>query len=60
VDGWHSFDPKDASTYPKVDAPLQVRLNNGSQVEGEFKQLFQPSQAVRIIGWRYIKEKAIR
>ena len=34
---WHVFDPKNAKTYPKVDAPLQVQLTNGSQ---KFKKLW--------------------
>jgi hypothetical protein len=29
VNDWHAFNPEDRSTYLKVDAPLDVRFENG-------------------------------
>jgi len=59
---WHRFNPKSAQTYPKVDAPLQVRYANGAERKGSFKELFSPRKTsldTQIAGWRYIKGPAI-
>jgi hypothetical protein len=58
ISEWHSFDPKSAQTYPKIDAPLQVRYANGAERKGSFKELFSPRKTsldTKITGWRYLK-----
>jgi hypothetical protein len=37
---WHSFDPNYRSTYPKVNAPIQVKYANGSLAEGDCRKFF--------------------
>jgi hypothetical protein len=59
---WHDFTPSNRSTYPTVEAPVQVRYRDGIMSEGvSFKSLLQPSLLIAnpINGWRYIKDKAI-
>jgi hypothetical protein len=59
---WHRFNPKSAHTYPKIDAPLQVRYANGAERKGSFKELFSPRKTsldTQIAGWRYIKDPGI-
>jgi hypothetical protein len=55
---WHNFDPKVAKTYPKVDAPLQLRFADGSEMDGNLAELARrkknPGDS-QITGWRYIK-----
>ena len=63
ISEWHSFDPKSAQTYPKIDAPLQVRYANGAEQKGNFKELFSPRKTsldTKITGWRYIKDLHIK
>jgi hypothetical protein len=56
---WHDFDPENRSTYPTVNAPVQVRYEHGNMTEGKsFKSFLQPP-VLPITGWRYIKDKAI-
>jgi hypothetical protein len=59
---WHHFDPTDGSTYPKVNSPIQVRDAIGGRSEGDFLKLVSDARKLlkpRIIGWRYIKARAI-
>jgi hypothetical protein len=37
---WHSFDPNNRSTYPKVNSPIQVKYANGSPAEGACRKFF--------------------
>jgi hypothetical protein len=54
---WHEFNPGDRRTYPKVEAPVQVRFDDGRLDEGD-SQTFFPRRGLlptsSIIGWRYI------
>ena len=55
---WHRFEPTDRSTYPKVDAPVQVRFDNGQMEEGSVRMFFPLTKLLpgsSITGWRYIK-----
>ena len=55
---WHVFDPTDRSTYPKVQAPVQVRYNDGRTAEGicgDFFPLVTVLIGPPITEWRYIK-----
>jgi hypothetical protein len=55
---WHMFTPKDRTTYPKVNAPVQVRFDDGELKEGYTLVFFPQSKLLpgsSIIGWRYIK-----
>jgi hypothetical protein len=59
---WHDFNPANRSTYPKVDAPVQVRNGDGIVTEGKtFKSLLprSVSDGSLITNWRYVKDKAI-
>ena len=38
---WHLFNPSDRKTYPKVDALVQVRFDNGQMEEGDSRTFFQ-------------------
>ena len=37
---WHVFDPTDRNTYPKVNAPVQVKFDNGQMEEGDVRMYF--------------------
>lgn len=55
---WQSFDPTDRKTYPKMDAPVQVRFDNGQTEEGNTRMFFPltrllPSSSIN--AWRYIR-----
>jgi hypothetical protein len=56
---WHVFDPSDKSTYPKVYAPVQVRLEDGKLEEGVSQMFFPQTKLLpnssSISAWRYIK-----
>jgi hypothetical protein len=59
---WHDFNPADRSTYPKVNSPIQVRDATGGRSEGDFLKLVSNARQLlkpKIVGWRYIKDKAI-
>ena len=59
---WRAFDPADRSTYPKVDASLQVKFENGRIEEGPASEFFPGTGLLpvsSIVAWRYIKGKAI-
>jgi hypothetical protein len=63
IGDWHDFKPADRSTYPRVDAPVQVRFDNGRIDEGEHSRFFPElghSRNSSITGWRYIKDKHIK
>jgi hypothetical protein len=59
---WHSFNPRDFKTYPKVNAPIQVRYESGKVSEG-FSRDFFPAPGLLsdslITNWRYIKGEAL-
>jgi hypothetical protein len=62
ISEWHSFDPRDRQTYPKVDAPVQVRYESGALSVGFSHDFFPPSHYFLdslITGSRYIKEEAL-
>src|ERR1700744_1249028 len=55
---WHDFNPADRATYPKVDAPVQVKFNNGRMEEGGSRTYFPQVRllpASSIEAWRYIQ-----
>ena len=55
---WNVFNPRDRKTYPKVDAPVQVRFENGKIEEGDSRIFFPRAELIpdsSIIAWRYIK-----
>ena len=61
VSHWHTFNPSDRKTYPKVNAPVQVRFDDGKLEEGETRMFFSqvkllPCSSIR--AWRYIKGPA--
>jgi hypothetical protein len=57
---WHSFDPNNRSTYPKVKSPIQVKYANGSLIQGDYRKFF-PREVLlpdsMIVGWRDIKDR---
>jgi hypothetical protein len=58
---WHNFNPADRRTYPKVDAPVQVKYADGIFTEGTaFAPFLQESvfYEVFITNWRYVRDKA--
>jgi hypothetical protein len=58
LSNWHDFDHSDQGTYPKVDAPVQVRYADGQQIEvSSFREIL--SSPRQIAGWRYIKLKSM-
>jgi hypothetical protein len=60
ISGFHNFNPMDSHTYPKVNAPVQVRFANGRLVEGLSPTFFAKVDAhSAITGWRYIKDTAV-
>jgi hypothetical protein len=55
---WHVFDPSDRKTYPAVDAPVQVRFDDGKLEEGDSRMFFPLTKLLpcsSIVAWRYIK-----
>jgi hypothetical protein len=55
---WHTFNPSDRKTYPKVNAPVQVRFNDGKVEEGETRMFFPQAKLLpcsSIHAWRYLK-----
>ena len=55
---WNAFDPSDRKTYPRVDAPVQVRFDNGQIEEGDGRMYFPLTKLLpgsSITGWGYIK-----
>jgi hypothetical protein len=60
---WHAFDSMDRSTYPEVDAPVEVRFDDGGLKEGDSRMFFPRTKLLAtssIVGWRYIKGAAQR
>jgi hypothetical protein len=60
---WHAFDAIDRGTYPKVDAPVQVRFDDGGLNEGESRTFFPRTELLptsSIVSWRYIKGVPLR
>jgi hypothetical protein len=59
---WHAFDPSNEGTYPKVNAPVQVKYDTGKLDEGFSVEFFRPDgrrSGLLITGWRYIKQKGL-
>jgi hypothetical protein len=55
---WHTFEPSDRETYPKVDSPVQVRFDDGRMEEGDCRTFFPLVKLLpcsSITAWRYIK-----
>jgi hypothetical protein len=60
---WHTFNPSDRKTYPKVNAPVQVRFDDGKFEEGETRMFFPQVNLLpcsSIQAWRYIKGLGLR
>jgi hypothetical protein len=60
---WHGFDAHDSSTYPKVNAPVQIKYADGGLASGHTFDFFPSLKTVfesPIIGWRYIKTYSSR
>jgi hypothetical protein len=60
---WHVFDSTDRRTYPKVDALVQVRFDDGGLREGDSRTFFPRTELLptsSIVGWRYIKGVPLR
>ena len=60
---WHVFDSSDRKTYPAVDAPVQVRFDDGNFEEGASRMFFPQTKMLpcsSINAWRYIKGFAQR
>jgi hypothetical protein len=60
---WHVFDSTDRRTYPKADAPVQVRFDDGGLKEGDSRVFFPRAELLAtssIVSWRYIKSIAQR
>jgi hypothetical protein len=59
---WHILNARDRQTYPKVDAPIQVRYESGRVSVGYSHDFFPasglPSDSL-IKAWRYIKGEAL-
>ena len=52
------FDSTDRRTYPKVDASVQVRFDDGVLEEGDGLMFFPRAELLAtssIVGWRYVK-----
>jgi hypothetical protein len=48
---WHAFNPDNRTTYPKVDAPVQVRYANGLHVEAMMALVSGSSWLMRTPRW---------
>jgi hypothetical protein len=62
LSGWHTFNPSDRKTYPKVSAPVQIRFADGKVEEGETRMFFPQENLLpcsSIQAWRYIKGIAL-
>jgi hypothetical protein len=60
---WHVLDPNDRETYPKVNAPVQVRFEDGKLAQGDSRMFFPQLKLLTtsaINAWRYIKGVAQR
>ena len=63
VSHWHTFNPSDRKTYPKVESPVQVRFDDGRCEEGDSRTFFPVAMLLpcsSIHAWRYIKGFAER
>jgi hypothetical protein len=59
---WHAFNPRDRQTYPKEDAPVQVRYGSGKVTVGFSHDFFPTSGLLSdslITAWRYIKAETL-
>jgi hypothetical protein len=59
---WHTFNSRDRQTYPKVNAPVQVRYHSGRVSVGFSHDFFPASDLLPdslIKDWRYIKAEAL-
>jgi hypothetical protein len=60
---WHVFDPSDRKSYPKLNAPVQIRFDDGKFEEGDSRIFFPLAKLLpcsSINAWRYIKGAAQR
>ncbi len=60
---WHKFDPSNRKTYPTVDAPVQVKFDDGKFEEGGSRMFFPLAQLLpcsSINAWRYVNGVAQR
>jgi hypothetical protein len=60
---WHTCDPRDRETYPKVVAPIEVKYESGNVCVGFSHDLFPVLGLLSdslITGWRYIKAGSLR
>jgi hypothetical protein len=60
---WRVFDPTDRKTYPAMDAPVQVKFDDGKFEEGASRMFFPQTKLLpgsSINAWRYIKGAAQR
>ncbi len=58
VSDWHRFEPSDRKTYPNMDAPVQVKFDDGKVEEGGSRMFFPLNNLLpcsSINAWRYIK-----
>lgn len=59
---WHTFDVYDRSTYPTVNAPVEVKHADGKLEKGNCREFFPQFELLSdatITSWRYIKDGAI-
>ena len=49
---WHGFDARDTSTYPKVNAPVQIRYADGGLAVGYTLDFFPRSYVAEISKYR--------
>jgi hypothetical protein len=55
---WQRFDPSDRKSYPKLNAPVQVRFDDGQTEEGDSRIFFPLAKLLpcsSINAWRYVK-----
>ena len=60
---WHVFDASDRTTYPRADARIQVRFDDGKFEEGDSRMFFPVGKLLpcsSISAWRYIKAAGLR
>jgi hypothetical protein len=62
VSDWHVFNPGDRETYPNVEAPLQVRFENGRIEDGMTSEFFPRIGLLPVssmVAWRNIDETVV-
>ena len=59
---WHTLDPYDRSTYPAVNAPIEVKHADGRVEKGKCREFFPSFDLLSgstMTSWRYIKDEGI-